>query len=166
MLIASGVVWLSSLIKIRLWMDKVSDWLCGKRALDEKTVWGTGSHRDELRTRLMHSEQLQDSGSMLLHLSLFLKKECIQMAQKFESLGGYTALWKACFLPTSPLPLPGGKPQLLPPQVLFILPEICIYYIHKYTCVHLVCVKYFYTSANRPSTLSYVLIFIHFTYLI
>ena len=148
-------------------MDKVSDWLCGRRALDEKTVWGTGSHRDELRTRLMHSEQLQDSGSMLSHLSLFLKRNAFRWLKNLRAWVGI----QHCERPVS-----YPHPHFLFPEANYnsSLPSSCLSFqrfaytkicIHKYICVYLVCVKHFYTSANRPSSLSYILIFFHFTYL-
>ena len=89
MLSASGVVWLNSLVKICLRMDKVSDWLRGRRALDEKTVWRTGSHRDELRTRLMHSEQLRDSvtRAACFHIWVYFWKRNAFRWFKIQELG-------------------------------------------------------------------------------
>lgn len=158
MLSAGGVVWLNSLIKICLWIDKVSDWLHRRRALDEKTFWGAQSHGDELWARLMHSEQLKDSltraACFTFEFNLFLKKEHIQMVQSSRARLGIQCREKSFsyLCPQPPSSPPQRQPQLLPPVP-------CIFFQRfTYTSTHVsilcVCVcSTFYTSASRLNTL-------------
>lgn len=160
MLSASGVVWLNSLIKMCLWMDKVSDWLCGRRALDEKMVWGTGSHRNELRTRLMHSEQLQDSGSMLSHLFIS-EKGMHSDGSKIQELGWVYSIVKSLSLthiPTSS----SWRQTTTPPSPVLVYPSRDLHilkFAYTNTYVYILCVCSTFTQVLTGQTHCHTFLF-------